>query len=829
MSGFGYDHFGDIHFGEWGWSKHVLFDLIPEIYREMDASYGDVLKKLQYGLRPSFDLIKRKIGGLPKLRDPLVVRTQYDEVEPLVLGPEVVTQGQLLQRGTDGTVSAIQEFEAKTGRFRFDDVGKDLILSGSSINSNNRTVRVARVLSPSKILTEPQLAANPSFIRWELRTPVEAKSGVRVVEVLQGSVSSVRPGWVLDDGLAQYVVSKRQQFDRANTSRAKFVLQEGLDGTFDSSGYLIVSSGSFTASDIGRKIVVSSGGEPDNRGTWEIAQVVGTTPPFQLQLVESSERLEDSSAYYWGVLPRAELELEISELPRGVSEQNGVIGVLTTSFASSGSSFDSDDVGKLLTIRGSLLGNNGTYQVTGFLAPNNLSLSPAFVPETGLTWDLRRPTGLDDPTEVQVYAPSLIQHLAKDFGIEIDFRESERIQRSWVKHVSRWINIKGTAQGYRVVGLLTGLEIEAQALYRVSQEIFEGISSSGYSAFLVESGEAELGRYGFSGALTWNGAQLVFTDLGASFLTSDVGRHVRVRSSGDPFNQKLYTIAEYVSSTVVKFRPLLDTASTPDYGAGGTITVPTIDWSVVRLYATVAPTRPKFDDFNSDILNDIIDGNPETTDNFSIDRYCWETGFSTQVPFNFVSVVASGDYTWTVNVQTPGGQPGSAEVIAAVGSWVLYDAVGTRYFVDSIPTGAHPNWSFQVFGTEAPATVGPSAPRFQYECEPDFSCSYCPSNKILLKVALGAELSSEVGLAVENILLRAIQRVEQAKPAHVEIVQRFTRDLTATLSLSASVEPHPWIFASLYAPLSPYYDDIPGDAIEPDFQLSANLDVIVTP
>ena len=831
MPGFGYDPFGEGPFGEWDWSKAVLYDLIPEIYKELDADNDEILKKLQYGLRYSFDNLRFNIRKFSNLRDPLQVRTQYDEVEVLTLGPEIPVQGELSQRGIDGKVLPLQEFTAPTARFRFDDIGKELLVSGSTIAANNRRVRIARIVSPTTAFTDPQLLADPTPFRWELRPVAVAEPGVRTVQLAAGTVDRITPGWFLDDGTAQFKVVARRHFNWQDPSRALYVLQEGFDATFDGLGNLIVQTGSFSASNIGQKIVVARGTEPLNNGDWEIAAVLTTVAPWTLQLVESVDRVPNADPCYWGLLPRAELDIEAVALPRGVAEQQGITGVFAANFSASNSSFDADDVGKLLTILGSTLTNNGTYTVTGFVAPNNLTVTPAFVAEVGLTWSLRRQTTIGaTKTQVQVYAPSLIQWLAKDFGIEIDFRESESIQRSWVQHISRWINIKGLPKSYEVIGLLTGLLISATKLYRVTQETFLAIQAIDPDS-VIESGESGVGRFGFTGALTQVGFNVRFTDSTAGFLPHDVGRHIRVRTASDPANLKLYTIDVVISSTQVQFRHLLDIAITPDFGPGGTVLLPTIEWAVVRLYSILAPLRPRFDEFNSDMMTEIIGfTQPGPGDFFGIDRWCWEADMSMVVPFLFVSVTAAGEYLWQIVVQTPGGQPASAEVIEVVGNWVMYDKVGTKFFVDTVPVNAGIGlWTFQVFAAVAPVQVGASSPHFDYECPVILDCDFCASNKILLSIELGPALEGLTGLPTENILARALERVEQVKPAHVEVIQRFIRTIEADLFLTASVEPHPFLYAILYARLAPYYDDFPADWFTPDFFLLATLEVIVIP
>ena len=67
--------------------------------------------------------------------------------------------------------------------------------------------------------------------------------------------------------------------------------------------------------------------------------------------------------------------------------------------------------------------------------------------------------------------------------------------------------------------------------------------------------------------------------------------------------------------------------------------LPTIEWAVVRLYSILAPLRPRFDEFNSDMMTEIIGfTQPGPGDFFGIDRWCWQADMSMVVPFLFVSV-----------------------------------------------------------------------------------------------------------------------------------------------------------------------------------------------
>ena len=89
MSGFGSGPFGREPFGEWKWSKRVLFEYIPEVYRESDAAQDGLLETFSESLRPSFDELRHQIRDMDTLRDPLTVRTQYSETKTIRLGPRL--------------------------------------------------------------------------------------------------------------------------------------------------------------------------------------------------------------------------------------------------------------------------------------------------------------------------------------------------------------------------------------------------------------------------------------------------------------------------------------------------------------------------------------------------------------------------------------------------------------------------------------------------------------------------------------------------------------------------------------------------------------------
>lgn len=64
--------------------------------------------------------------------------------------------------------------------------------------------------------------------------------------------------------------------------------------------------------------------------------------------------------------------------------------------------------------------------------------------------------------------PSQISELGADFGIEVDQNEPEKFQRSSVRDVTQWLDLKGTAKAYDIIGKIAGYRVEALGLWRVS-------------------------------------------------------------------------------------------------------------------------------------------------------------------------------------------------------------------------------------------------------------------------------------------------------------------------------------------------------------------------
>ena len=692
MPGFGNGSFGSGSFGEWKWSRRVLFETIPEIYKQLDLDNGGLLESFTEGLQSSFDGLRRRIRDFIDVKDPHLVRTQYDDVRALRLGPIVRAKGKIEQIGIVAAVDAIQQFVAPTARFSALSVGKDLIVSGSIFPQNNRIVSVVRVLSASTVLTDPPLAIDSGPLRWELRAKVSNSTDKITVEVRSGDVSDIVPSWLLFDGFADFTVVGRRQFKALVDENQLLTEQEGSDGQIDAFGRFLSASVALTQSDVGKHITLVNSTESINDGRYEIIKVSEISPGDVRAEVDADPLLAEDSGITWAILPYSELDLQGTVAPRGVVEQEGTdlsitaSGLSTADISSASAVFSTADIGKQLLIRGSTAGNDGVYRVSDVSTPNLVlvdqrSPTPLFVETSGeLTWELRSSTHVGDLTEVDVRASSMIVNFITDFGIEIDTQESESRQRSWARNVSRWVDKKGVADSYRIVGAISGFDVTVSHLFRVTDEAFSLIPP----ANSFEIGEADAGRNGIDGTLQIVSSMTRLTAPTATFVSTDVGRQIRVTSAAVSGNNQLYTIGSIVDSTTVEFS-VSDTATLPEANNGS------LHWAIVRLYTNLPPLRPNFDEVNADLLEQIV----ETASNFEltflVDKYCWETDFDSTARIDVLSATTPSPGVQQISVIGTEDFPSTPSVILLVGHWEFVSLVTGDSGTGDILSGTAPS------------------------------------------------------------------------------------------------------------------------------------------
>ena len=187
MPGFGKGPFGKNPFGEWAWSRRMLYDYIPEIYRQQDEAVGGLLEDFTEALREPFDDIRKDIRDLEDLRDPLTVRTSFNDNFSILLGPRVTQEGDLEQRGNNARVDALNQFIAPNGRFNNESVGKEITILNSAFPDNNITTPITSVVDSTTVVTADPLLTDAGPLSWELRPAIEQDETIVTLKLRSGS------------------------------------------------------------------------------------------------------------------------------------------------------------------------------------------------------------------------------------------------------------------------------------------------------------------------------------------------------------------------------------------------------------------------------------------------------------------------------------------------------------------------------------------------------------------------------------------------------------------------------------------------------------------
>lgn len=687
MPGFGSGSFGGSGFGQFNWSRRVLFETAPEIYRTADLENNEFFRRYAEAQGVSFDNLRLKIAAFADLRDPRAVRTRYNETTLIRLGRVETIKGVVEQRGVLGSVAAGGVFTTRRGRFTFADLTKEIAVTGSSIATNNRSVVVTNIVSPKEVLTNPPLSADAGPLRWELRETESSTEVETRVQVVGGDVEPITPGWILSDGFSDFTVLTRKQFKPEAEERKLLTLREGTDGSISTSLRFYSPTIALTSKDVGRRITIYNTIYPDtNEGKFEIVDVLSANEC----LLDSTEIvMEPTGTLVWALLRDPELTLIGSATLRGAVEQEDDDGAITAAgppaiFESVSASFSGEDEGKLLTIHKPGDANNGTYEVLTILSANRVEIDTTLAAGTDFRWELRPATSVGDETQVEVRAMNLIQFLAMDFGIEIDNREEEEWQRRWVESVSRWVGMKGHEDCYKYLAELTGFTAEVTGLYRVSKELYLAVQSAGAETYAV--GEDGDGRYGLDGSLDVVAGLVQLSSPTAAFWDGDVGCQIEVVGSSGSTNDGFYTINRFVDEHTVEFRSVdtMTGISDPNNGA--------LEWRIVRLYADQSPLLPYHDEINHDLMTYL-----KGVGVFVVDKYCWE-----QAPAPWSTLLGPGDggdgriFITAVSPSGPAALPsiytvegrGDFEVAVGLGGgrWRLTDSDPKTYFLESVPT-----------------------------------------------------------------------------------------------------------------------------------------------
>lgn len=417
MPGFGSGLFGQGSFGSWWWSRNVLWESIPEVYREEDAKPApqggdEALEDFMEALRPSFDRLKDKMGHWSDLRDPLLVRTQYDEVVCLILGKKVDPLGDFIRSGTDAYVSSVpvppNSVYSESGRFDSKDEGRTLVVSGSEIARNNRRVAISKIMAGDRIRTLPELTVDAGPVAWEIYEKLTPPADRITVEVRAGQIWKVNPGWRFIDGYQESEVRARYRFDELRGLLLSEVEQFGSNlsllsvGAYDT---LVSAPGAnFLQKHVGHAFITRGSTIPDNNAYTFVRRIIS---PTQIDVSGMFDLTDPASgSLEWELRDGpvvAHMTLAGLSVPRGVVEQEGndceivsIVSDITTVEMPSGN-FTSTDVRKRCSVYGGGdAANNKVLEIVSVNSISELELAGRLAlpePNNGnLKWEIRAAT-----------------------------------------------------------------------------------------------------------------------------------------------------------------------------------------------------------------------------------------------------------------------------------------------------------------------------------------------------------------------------------------------------------------------------------------------------
>jgi hypothetical protein len=670
------------------------------------------------------------------------------------------------REGSLGVALNDGRFQVETP-FTQQDFGKKVTVSGSSITLDNDKFEIMAV--------DP---TSPTIVSFSLPLTVE---GVTIDGTV---IYAYRPG---TSGIS--VIHTGKATDIVATTFAD-VANDIITIVLASNGTSITGTANSIIAAVAAIPAAAALVTVTNAGTG-----AGLGQPSTLALIPGTSLAPDGGPLVWALLPFPQFDLVGTVPPAGVVQQEGVdlaIGQINASTATTATGrFTQNDVGKLLVVRGSANNQDGYATVTAVQNLNQIVVGSFTntswaIAETNLTWELRTVSAIGDTTQADVNAPSLLAYLAEDFGIELDTRENEARQRSWVETLNQWVNLKGTDHAYRIIGALSGYDVTMIPLFRISVVIAAGLP--GASVYII--GDTDPGRHGTDGYLFLAGGVVSFTAASANFTNALLGTQISITNAATPANDKTYTIAVVVDAHTVQFLNT-DTASTPDAGSGTSL-APTLTWEIVRYYTNQLPTRPRFDEINGELMQTIVGVShflpdmycfdPNSIDSFTVNITAATPTVSTGVPINYQVTAVGLTQAGTGNFST-------CAVILGLGNWKITDTAGNLFWVESVPirtvTGPPEVHTFNVFSSVVPVT---GTATITYICPTLASCDYCKSNRVLAVISPGEILTEHPdSLALEDAFARVVRRLEQeVKPAHVDLVPVMEQQVRAGLILTAT-------------------------------------------
>lgn len=407
-----------------------------------------------------------------------------------------------------------------------------------------------------------------------------------------------------------------------------------------------------------------------------------------------------------------------------------------------------------------------------------------------------------------VRPPALVDLLARDFGITIDEHEPEAFQRSAIRNVVQWLDLKGTQKAYDILGKISGYRVTALGLWHVDPvpdalpagSVFESPIGSG--RFYTELDPTR----GFFDEIAADTIPLDLFCFEEPDWTTDL-----IAPPGSP---NVPTLADGVSvedaiGFTMSNRPITATVDLsggrwrvtvgPDSGGGDSFAGPvadvmtlddatasfTVNMAAGRITIAGATTPANNGEF---VIKDVL--GPTSL------RYV-----------NVGGVAEAFAGTWVIEPHNP---------VVAIGYWYAEFAgiPGTPLYMETLPVDAGGgSLSFEVIAGTAPV-FGATA-SFKYDCRIATDCNYCRASVLRVEI-VPAEVLSEPDVLLDGVLTRLASKILQVVPAHVRLTEliHLLGPVEAALNITVTATASSAIFA--YASVGYYYDIVPADEIETD-------------
>ena len=84
------------------------------------------------------------------------------------------------------------------------------------------------------------------------------------------------------------------------------------------------------------------------------------------------------------------------------------------------------------------------------------------------------------PTDAVINAQHILAFLGADYGVTLDRHDPETLQRSYVYHAYRLWDLKGSQEGYEILGKMAGFIVRPSRLYRISVGMLGSLSGLNY-------------------------------------------------------------------------------------------------------------------------------------------------------------------------------------------------------------------------------------------------------------------------------------------------------------------------------------------------------------